>query len=219
MTGRTELRFQIGDAFPAEDPIARWLTGLAMASNDFFRMFRWVECAELVGTQVLAFRIQAAAIFEAATHLGDTLRLVPEVKAFVDRLPPDAANERDRVLAAVDKNSEHYIGDWAEPHRNVTFHYPEMHPAKAEHGQSEIQQALELAAHLRSSISYGESPITVRFEFADEVAVQWLPEATPDDPAAVEALRDAGVALAKFAQRAIGAYLEELPEGIVERPS
>jgi hypothetical protein len=189
-----------------------------MASNDFFRMFRWVECTETVGTQLLAFRIQAAAIFEAATHLADTLRLVPEVKAFADRLPPEANADRDRVLAAVDKTSEHYIGDWAEPHRNVTFHYPEMHPAKAEHGQAEIKQALERAADLQSSISYGESPITVRFEFADEVAVQWLPEATPDNPGAVEALREAGVALAKFAQRAIGAYLEELPEGTVEHP-
>ena len=31
--------------------------------------------------------------------------------------------------------STHYIGDWLAQHRNVTFHYSEMHPDKAAHGR------------------------------------------------------------------------------------
>ena len=38
-----------------------------------------------------------------------------------------------------------YLGDWIARHRNVTFHYPEIHPAKAEAGKEEIKQALERA--------------------------------------------------------------------------
>jgi hypothetical protein len=33
----TIIRFKIGDAFPASDPVARFLTGLAMISNDWLR--------------------------------------------------------------------------------------------------------------------------------------------------------------------------------------
>jgi hypothetical protein len=212
-----KLRFQIGDAFPADDPIARWLTVLAMASNDFFRMFRWVDHAEDAGEQLLAYRIQAAALFEAATHLSDTIRQEPSAKSFYDALPPEARKAGDRVLAAVDPKSEHYIGDWARPHRNVTYHYPAMNPAKAAAGKSEIKIALERAAHLEGSITAEGTFGSVRFDFADEVAVQFLPDATLENPATVEAIRDTGASLATFVQHAANAYLGRLPEGTVHR--
>jgi hypothetical protein len=34
----TVIRFKIGDAFPASDPVARFITGLAMISNDWLRL-------------------------------------------------------------------------------------------------------------------------------------------------------------------------------------
>ncbi len=37
MTMATTLRFTIGDAFPADDPVARFVTVLAMMSNDWSR--------------------------------------------------------------------------------------------------------------------------------------------------------------------------------------
>jgi hypothetical protein len=178
-------------------------------------MFRWVNCAETTGTELLAYRIQAAAVFEAATHLSETIRHVPEVSEFYGRLSAEAKELGDRVVAAVDQRSEHYLGEWAEPHRNVTFHYPEMHPAKAEHGQEEIKKALERAADLRGTITANDTFGSVRFDFADEVAVQFLPEATPDDAKAVESVRDTGVALAYFVQHAANAYLGRLPKGTV----
>ncbi|MEA2274557.1 MAG: hypothetical protein QOI98_3265 [Solirubrobacteraceae bacterium] len=56
----------------------------------------------------------------------------------------------------------------------------------------------------------------VRFEFADEVAVQWLPDVdTEHGTGQIVVLREAGIALARFAQRAIGAHLASLPKGVV----
>lgn len=136
--------------------MARWLTVLALASNDFFRMFQWVEEATDAGTRVMAYRIQAAAIYEAASHLSDTLRRWPEARAFVEGLDPAAREEAERVQGAVDSASEHYLGDWIEPHRNVTFHYAEMHPQKAEHDQEEIKRALETAADIQGEIRLSE---------------------------------------------------------------
>lgn len=100
---REELRFRIGDAFPADDAVARWLSVLAMASNDFFRMFQWVDGAESEGPRLLAYRIQAAAIFEAASHLNETIRNVPEVRSFYAHLSVEAREVGDRVIAAVDR--------------------------------------------------------------------------------------------------------------------
>jgi len=211
-----QMQFRIGDAFPADDPLARWLTVLAMASNDFFRMFHWLDGAETTGTELFAYRLQAAALFEAATHLSDTIRNVPEVKAFYGQLPDVARTLGDRVVGAVDPGSEHYLGEWAESHRNVTFHYPEMHPQKAEHGKEEIKNALERAAELRGTITADDRFGSVRFEFADEVAVQFLPEATPGNAPEMERVRETGMALARFVQHAANAYLGRLPRGLVQ---
>jgi hypothetical protein len=169
-----------------------------MASNDFFRMFRWVESADSDGTRLLAHRIQAAAVFEAATHLGETLRRIPEVRAFFESLSEETKESGNRILKSVDPDSDLYIGDWVEPHRNVTFHYPEMHPQKAEHGKEEIKGALERAADVTGSITADETFGSVRFDFADEVARCFLPEASPEDAITVERVRDTGLALVEF---------------------
>jgi hypothetical protein len=43
--------------------------------------------------------------------------------------------------------------------------------------------------------------------------MQWLPEASLEDPAAVEALRETGLALARFVRRAMNAYPATLSQG------
>jgi hypothetical protein len=58
----------------------------------------------------------------------------------------------------------------------VTFHYPEMHPDKPR-WKEEITEALPAAAELEGTITADEQFGSVRFRFADEVAVQWLPDA------------------------------------------
>jgi len=64
----------------------------------------------------------------------------------------------------------------------------------------------------------GEGFGDVRFDFADEVAVQWLPDVdTEEGQAQTAALREVVVALARFVQRAVGAHLDTLPDGVVTR--
>ena len=85
-----------------------------------------------------------------------------------------------------------------------------MHPDKAQHGQEEILEALKEAAEIDSYIEYGDTFGSVRFRFADEVGVQWL----PDDPApALEKLRESVLALSRFVQRAGQVYMESRPDG------
>ena len=57
----------------------------------------------------------------------------------------------------------------------------------------------------------GERFGDARFRYADGVGVQLLPGL--DDTSWVEALRDAAMAMAEFAQRAVQTYLEARPAG------
>ncbi len=116
------------------------------------------------------------------------------------------------MIGAVDGASPHYLGNWLEGHRNVTHHYPKMHPAAAEHGEEEMANALGAAADIESTIDSGVRFGDARFAFADEVGVQLLPS-LDDDASWVEELRDTAITLAEFAQRAAQTYLETRPGG------
>ena len=70
----TVIRFKIGDGFPARDPVARFITGMAMISNDLLRALEDMlglegDAPEQIGRRVSLFRRQAAAVQEAATFL------------------------------------------------------------------------------------------------------------------------------------------------------
>jgi hypothetical protein len=213
----TTLRFKIGDAFPAADPVARFITVIAMMSNDWLRLI--ADMMELddadpdaPAKRVMSFRQQAALHHEAADFITDAERRFPGVKAFIEGLEQEAQDECAQVTGGIDPRSPHYLGDWLADHRNVTFHYPEMHPDKAAHGKEEILQALRDAATLEGTITARDSFGTVRFGFADDVAVQWLPD-VETQVHLIEQLRESVLALARFAQRAAGAYLRSRPEG------
>jgi hypothetical protein len=212
----TTLRFKIGEAFPASDPVARFVTVLAMMSNDWLRLTTQLLDTkpfffDAEGLVIMSFRHQAALHHEAAEFIRDTRKRFPDVEQFVTALPQAARDDLQRVLDGVDPKSPVYHGDWLDANRNVTFHYPEMHLQKAAHGKEEIFNALTEAAGLEGTITTEENFGSVRFGFADEVAVQWIPE--HDTAATVANLRDAVAALAQFVQRAALAYLGSRPEG------
>jgi hypothetical protein len=140
-------------------------------------------------------------------------RRFPEIDAFVDGLPEIARDELLQTVGGVDPKSPHYHGDWLADHRNVTFHYPVMHPQKAAHGAEEIHEALAKAAEIDSTITAKDNFGSVRFGFADDVVVQWLPDVDTEARDILSQLREAVLALARFVQRASRAYLEGRPQG------
>jgi hypothetical protein len=211
----TVIRFKIGDAFPASDPVACFITGLGMVSNDWLRsleeMFKLGDTPEEVGRRISLFRRQTALVHEAASFITDARRMFPQVANFIDGLEAKARTGCERVIRAVDPKSPEYLGEWLEEHRNVTHHYPKMHPEAAKHGQEEMANALAQAADIESTIDSGRYFGEARFRFADEVGVQLLPPL--EDRTWMEDLRDVAMALADFAQRAAQAYLEARPAG------
>jgi hypothetical protein len=214
----TIIRFRkISDVFPAEDAVARFITVVAMMSNDWVRLMDDMlalddHASDATARRIMSFRQQAALHDEAARFIADARRRFPQIDAFIKALDQEAQDECDQIMGGIDPKSPHYHGDWLTDHRNVTFHYPEMHPAKAAHGKEEISEALKAAAELEGTITFGQGLGSVRFGFADEVAVQWLPD-LENEVHLIETLRESVMALARFAQRVIGAYLESRPDG------
>lgn len=240
------LRFVIGRAFPADEPIARFVTVLAQAHNDFARVFERMTNAnaksddpEDQAIRILGLRLNAASHAEASAFLGDASRRWPVIKKFIDGLGDFAKADIEHVTGVTDPKSEHYLS-WLEPHRNVTFHYAAMHPLKAENDNEEIQTALRRARVNVGTITDPGLFGAVRFGFADEVAVQWLPGAYDHNdpvPSTVEEaealaiadatesaararehsgvadLRDSALALMRVAQAAAVAYIDRLPTG------
>lgn len=192
---------------------------LAMTSNDFWRFFAWMTDARDEPTRILAYRLEAAALYEAARHLTKPPTRWPRIAAFLSALPDDVRADRERVCGAIDPESRYYAGDWLERLRQVTFHYSDVHPGRSQAKKEEIEQALArvIAQGIEGRITISTDGFDdVRFEFADEVAVQWLPDVDRDEGTEqLDLMRDAGLALARFAQRAIGAHLAALPTGVV----
>jgi hypothetical protein len=69
-----------------------------------------------------------------------------------------------------------------------------------------VGKALRAAAEKEGTISYTDELGSVRFWFADEVAIEWISDATQDEDR-MDTLKDAVLATMRFAQRAMNVYL------------
>jgi hypothetical protein len=201
--------FWIGEAFPANDPVARFVTVLAMMSNDILRLIEPLikiadSQADAPGARVAYVRYQAAVVYEAGKFLAESRKRFPEIDGFVKTLPGGEA------LYSLIVNPENA---WLKDHRDVTFHYPELSRDKANAGNEEVANALVAAARSVSRIDFF-SEHDVRFSFADEVAVQSMPDLSGER---VGALRRAVLAIPDFAVAAVNAYAATRPPGTFER--
>jgi hypothetical protein len=207
-------KFTIGKAFPASDPVARFITVLAMMSNDWARLSKQQVGIEYFhddaeGLRLFYFRQQASLHFESAKFIRNARRLFPSIDAFVNALPARARRDCDRVLAGMDPKSKRYQGKWVEDLRNTSFHYPTMHPKAFRNNREPAATALAKAAKLKSSIESGDFFFgEARFHFADEVMVQWIPRRGMKGR--IKRLGEESASLARFVQAAAKRYIDEM---------
>jgi hypothetical protein len=206
-----EVSFTIGDAFPADEPVARFVAVVAMISNDWQRLARQMielddsepEGDEHAALMIMSYRLQAGLFYEAARFLKKAHANFPDVRRFVDNLPAEATEEFDLVVGGIDPDSPSFLGKWLKDARNRMFHYSELNSGKP------IGKALRSAAEHNGAITTGKTIESVRFGFADVVALEWLGGSDPGDTDAdrMAALSRAVLAMTQFAQRAISVYL------------
>jgi hypothetical protein len=210
----TRYIFKIGDAFPADDAVARFVTVMAMISNDWHRSMREMgaslkDDADGQGIRMLHARQQFAAYHEAAKFITEARsHYHPEISDFVDGLDAPTRAHYATAIALFDK-----IPQWLKDYRDVTFHYPKMVRERYVAGKEEIANALEAAAEHQGTITVGDTKSTVRLGFADEVAVQLRD--LFDNRDTIKELSEARIALGEFAYAAVMQQLASCGAGVV----
>jgi hypothetical protein len=213
MNRQVGIRFEIGKAFPAEEPIARWLTVCAMALNDILLVHRWLFPAihnrtpDYVNNYLS--RLGAAHLFEAAKFLADSDR-IQEVKDFVAELSQDD-QEAYRRLIGLAKTDPGFPEDLTRA-RNQFFHYAELLPQAPDH--EKLRAALREHASTISEIQdQGPSPIEgFRARFADDVSIELsYPDEKVELPDFMGELAGRILDFIRFGSAAVIHYLRSLP--------
>lgn len=195
----------IDEVFPSKDPVSRFMVVVSMARNDVRHALFKAGSANAAGEPDFAYwvRLSTAHFFEAIAAVR-SWRQVPEVKAFLNRVPAAA---RDDLKAAT--RSLEQIGNAVVAHsRNRTFHYP--HPSGRYPADSELEAALENVGTTEAQwIVEGEGRFRVKF--ADEVALALAlgKHDASQIEGQLELARDGSTAFVNFATRAMETYLQE----------
>jgi len=205
------IGFKIGDAFPADDPIARWTTALAMAANDVVYLnVRMIEGDLPAELNIYYFRLVASHFIEAVDWIGDTRHTWAEIDEFIRSLDEDSQARCDRLLAFADK--KHPLHETLRRSRNTLFHYPAMHPEKERAGAEELANALTDAKELEGWIEDGGHYATFRATFADTVALQFLTGREEQAIELADELNEPVFELVEFAMAVLLAQLRRTPK-------
>jgi hypothetical protein len=208
-------RFRIGDAFPADAVVARWLTALTMGLNDLLysnkRLIEQLEGDAPGYENVYGSRLVGAQVWEVLRLLreGGT---DPDVAAFIDTLSQDAKTELAESLAVFDDPARAPFKAALARARDHVAHYPEP-------GRKELRHALAALADQEGEMHVGQRLGDFRGLWADDVAVQLFFRAENDDVEPLKEfvadLRNLVLVLTRFIQRALLVYFLTLPEGTI----
>lgn len=218
-----EFGFRIGEAFPADEPVARWLVVLCAALNDLTLAATFsVRDAAPPWEYFYFFRLTGAHFWETEKFIRQSRKRHREVAKFMDSLGPQAARDWS-VVQSVAGDTE--MGKRIEHLRNVFFHYPEMLD-KAAAQYDKLGAALAGLSDARGTIIEGPALKDLRCVFADDIAARLtrgedqLPaDGDPDEVVEelVTSLRDGIIALQNLCFSCVQAYIATLPDGLVDR--
>jgi hypothetical protein len=157
----------IGEVFPPDDPVARFMVAMAMARNDVRNaVIEAGKAADRDEQELLQywFRVSVAHFSEAEQALRHWRQAVPQVRGFIDKMAPEALDQ----LRSVARNVQ-LIGPGVLSHsRDRTFHYP--YPTGRYPTDQELIDALEgLGDHEVTLVVEGDG--LHRMAFGDRVAL------------------------------------------------
>jgi hypothetical protein len=212
-------RFRIGDAFPADSPLARFIIAVAKGMDDTHLANRLFAQAQQPYELLYFFNLASSHLYEVAEMLRKAHNEWEEVRGFVGLLDQDRQNEFARIVGLAAQDAE-WPGKRLKELRNSFFHNLRLDRAAAEAGRLPLQGGLMEAADVEGQlvIEPGGPLHGIRALFADEVFVKTLTLEYEDGEfeRLVAAFAEYQPDLNRFAQAAVGRYLHELPEGVVK---
>ena len=142
------LKFRMGDAFPADDPIALWVMNLSMALGDLRIVAEYATREEQPDYERIYFvRIFASHLREISKLLVLNYRDREEVRQFVATLPQEAQDARDEAERMLDGSyalrPDAVLWKDMKRVRDDTFHY-----TSDVESQERLRGALEAVAEM-----------------------------------------------------------------------
>jgi hypothetical protein len=214
-----ELRFRVGDALPADDPLARFILVVSMGLNDnSLANTRFVNTDEEYEL-LYFFRLASGHLHELANRLRVAHEEWPEVQKFVASLDKQYRDDFAAIVQLADPKND--TGEKLGRIRNEFFHYPDLLRKTAERGKLPVMKALRDGASDEGTISLGENALGgVRAHFADELGAKLVMAHVGLDEdeqrALVKELGELQAAYGRFAQAALGRYLNGLGDVVTE---
>lgn len=213
MTEHVGIRFEIGDLFPANDPLARWLTPCAMALNDLLYVNRrLVPLLQNDGPNfesTYLSRLAAGHLYEISKFIQRSEGRVPEIRSFVAALDKDARDAYKVVKAAGPRGAMPFSEQLAHA-RNHVFHYAELVPNADDY--ETLKRAMTAHAGEPGEIRDGGTLLNdFRALFADEVATELAFPGDMDFREFVTTLSTTISAYLTFSVAAITRYISDAP--------
>jgi hypothetical protein len=215
MANPSGVEFKIGDLFPADDAVARWITVCAMALNDLLLVNRWlVPSLENDGPAYIHLylaRLGAGHLFEVATFLHLSERRVPEVAQFVRGLDENVAAAYERVKSATPPSQEP-LARQLKHARDHFFHYAQLLPHDTVEFEN-LRRAMVEHANTRGEIRDGFNPLgDFRALYADDIATELtFPEAEIELEKFLGTVADCIGDYLRFVRGALTLYVNNAP--------
>lgn len=215
---RHEWRFRIGDAFPADSPLARFLVAVGATLNDNILSNTLFVQAKTPSERIYFFNLASSHLYEAAETLLKADREWPEVRDFVATLDEARRDEFERVIALA-RQAAPWPGERLKVIRNAFFHYLRLDRGAYEAGKLALADGLMTAADMKGLlvIEPGATLSGIRALFAEEVAIKVVSADFDEDEMKrlTAALANYQADLNRFAQAALGRYLSGQPKDMV----
>jgi hypothetical protein len=203
----------IAEAFPPDDPVARFVVSMAMAANDIEHALRAAGAANQADEPEFGYwvRLSIGHLFEAQLALNHW-RSYDEVKKLLNKLPAGAKGDLKRVAGLAQKVGPELL----EHNRHLTFHYPFPDKGKEPHYDQQLAKVMrELGEEeVDLFVRYEKDRANIRWRFADKVALAFamreydLADEEKENWEATET-RDASTAFVRFFKALLGIYSEE----------
>lgn len=218
----SRIRFRMGDVFPSDDPVARWIINLARASNDLLiangRLLRGLEDGTPEEEHLYDIRAISTHSWELATFIRESERDHAEVASFIERLAPEPVQDFRDVLNLIDADPVELkpgkmwsFGTALATARNQFTHYSKI-------GRRQLGPAIKRVETEEGELLLGESFKDFRAQFAAAVDAQIFHPLEKKDPESfkkfLSQLQLVVGGLIRFSSTAVQVYLLEQGERI-----
>ena len=209
MAAKRVFKVTMGDVFPADDPVARWLVTRSVGLNDMVLANGLMEKAEKDYENLYFFRLASSHLWEVTKFITESHDAWPEIQAFVAGLPEDTRKQYAEIQAIVQTGELAAVGTELVQVRDLFSHYQEMDEQARTNPRDALTKAIDALAGEEIELEVVENLRELRLGYADEVIGATVMRLIPDEATqkrVVGALGEAVKHVATFVQLALNAW-------------